>query len=100
MAETNGSANGKPLVNEKYPDPNDRAAAETETIISLRIRDRERKFIEKIKGALERIEEGTYGICEECEEEISEGRLKARPTTTLCIECKRAQENQEKVRGL
>jgi DnaK suppressor protein len=66
----------------------------------LRIRDRERKLIGKIKEALERIEQGTYGICEDCGEEISTERLKARPVTTLCIDCKKTQETEEKVKGL
>jgi DnaK suppressor protein len=66
----------------------------------LRIRDRERTLIGKIREALERIEDGTYGICEECGEEITAERLKARPVTTLCIECKKRQETEEKVKGL
>jgi DnaK suppressor protein len=65
----------------------------------LRIRDRERKLISKIKEALERIEDGTYGYCEACGEPIGEKRLRARPVTTLCIDCKARQEKQEKVRG-
>jgi DnaK suppressor protein len=64
----------------------------------LRIRDRERRLINKIKEALERIENGTFGICEMCEEDISEARLKARPVTTLCIDCKIEQEKNEKLR--
>src|SRR5512138_3222540 len=71
-----------------FPDPNDRATQESDRNFELRIRDRERKLINKIKEALERIEEGTFGICEMCEEEIGEARLKARPVTTLCIDCK------------
>ena len=64
----------------------------------LRIRDRERKLISKIDKALDRIEDGTFGICEECGEEITEGRLKARPVTTFCIGCKEEQEKLEKTR--
>jgi DnaK suppressor protein len=64
----------------------------------LRIRDRERRLINKIKEALERIDNGTFGICEMCEEDISEARLKARPVTTLCIDCKIEQEKKEKLR--
>jgi len=86
--------------NEKFPDPSDRATAESERDFNLRIREREKGLIGKIKEALERINNGTYGICEECEEEISEGRLEARPVTTLCIECKKGQEAKEKVRAL
>ena len=81
-----------------FPDPNDRATLESDRSFVLRIRDRERKLITKIEEALERIEDGTFGICEECDEEISEGRLEARPVTTLCIRCKEVQEKMEKTR--
>ena len=82
-----------------YPDPTDRASLETDRNFLLRIRDRERKLIGKIQEALERIENGTFGICEECGDDIDIERLKARPVTTLCIECKRRQEALEKIRG-
>jgi DnaK suppressor protein len=65
----------------------------------LRIRERERRLITKITEALERIEEGTFGICERCGEDISDKRLEARPVTTLCINCKQEQEDLEK-RGI
>lgn len=94
------TVNGMAELEDKFPDPSDRATAESERSFTLRIRDRERKLINKIKEALERIEGGRYGICEDCEEEISENRLEARPVTTLCIECKRKQENVERVKGL
>jgi len=81
-----------------FPDPNDRATLESDRNFLLRIRDRERKLLTKIDKALERIEAGSFGLCEECGEEISEGRLKVRPVTTLCIKCKEEQEKQEKVR--
>ncbi|ACM22041.1 zinc finger transcriptional regulator, TraR/DksA family [Geotalea daltonii FRC-32] len=81
-----------------FPDPNDRATQESDRNFELRIRDRERKLINKIKEALQRIEDGTFGICEICEEDISEARLKARPVTTLCIDCKMDQEQKEKLR--
>ncbi|MCX8012368.1 MAG: RNA polymerase-binding protein DksA [Desulfobacterota bacterium] len=84
---------------ELFPDPIDRASLEADRNFLLRIRERERKLIAKIEKALERIENGTFGICEKCGEEISEERLKARPVTTLCIECKEEQENQEKLMG-
>ncbi len=83
---------------DNFPDPNDRATMETDRNFTLRIRDRERKLISKIDKALARIEDGSFGVCEECGEEISGGRLKARPVTTLCIECKEEQERQEKAR--
>lgn len=84
---------------ENFPDPTDRATVESDRNFLLRIRDRERKLIMKIREALKRIDEGTYGICEECGEEISEQRLMARPVTTLCIDCKTTQEEDEKRRG-
>ncbi|HEU0265770.1 MAG TPA: RNA polymerase-binding protein DksA, partial [Geobacterales bacterium] len=79
-----------------FPDPNDRASQESDRTFELRIRDRERRLLAKIREALERIDDGTFGICEECGEEISEPRLRARPVTTLCIDCKMEEERQEK----
>jgi DnaK suppressor protein len=86
------------MTNDKdpFPDPTDRANLETDRNFELRIRDRERKLILKIKEALARIEDGTFGVCEECGQEISEERLKVRPVTTLCIECKTKAEVEEK----
>lgn len=81
---------------DNYPDPTDRASAESDRNFELRIRDRERKLLSKIKAAIERIEEGSYGICDECGDDISEQRLEARPVTTYCIECKTRQEHLEK----
>ncbi len=81
---------------DNYPDPTDRASAESDRSFELRIRDRERKLLSKIKEAIERIDEDTYGICDECGDDISNKRLEARPVTTLCIECKTQQENKEK----
>src|SRR6185369_4313929 len=80
-----------------FPDPNDRATQESDRNFELRIRDRERRLINKIKEALQRLDEGTFGICEVCGEDISEGRLKARPVTTLCIDCKMEEERKEKL---
>jgi DnaK suppressor protein len=79
-----------------FPDPTDRATQESDRNFELRIRDRERKLINKIKDALERIDNGEFGICEECGDEISEARLKVRPVTTLCINCKMEAEQKEK----
>ena len=81
---------------ENFPDPADRASLESDRSAILRIRDRERKLIAKIDAALERIEDGTYGRCEDCGEPIGVERLKARPVTTLCIDCKAAQEEAER----
>ena len=79
-----------------FPDPNDRATQESDRSFELRIRDRERKLINKITEALERIDSGEFGACEICGEEIGEARLRARPVTTYCIDCKMEQERQEK----
>ena len=84
---------------ENFPDPTDRAALESDRNFLLRIRDRERKLISKIKEALLRLEEDTYGICESCGEDISFERLEARPVTTLCVDCKKRQEANERARG-
>jgi DnaK suppressor protein len=75
-----------------FPDPNDRATQESEFGLELRTRDRERKLLRKIDSALARIEEGTYGYCDETGEEIGLKRLEARPVATLCLE---AQERRE-----
>jgi DnaK suppressor protein len=79
-----------------FPDPNDRATQESDRNFELRIRDRERKLINKIKEALNRIDTGEFGVCEECGAEIGEARLKVRPVTTLCINCKMEAEKMEK----
>jgi len=91
---------GMTNLKDTFPDPTDRASLETDRNFLLRIRERERKLIDKIKEALERIDQGTFGICEMCGKEISHERLMARPVTTLCIECKKKQEAREKARGL
>src|SRR5512133_383613 len=80
-----------------FPDPTDRASLESDRNFELRIRDRERRLILKIREALERIDSDEFGICESCGEDISDARLKARPVTTLCIDCKTEQERQEKI---
>lgn len=84
---------------ESFPDPTDRASMEAERNFTLRIRDRERRLIGKIKEALERVDDGTFGLCESCGKEIGTKRLEARPVTTLCIDCKTKQEATEKARG-
>ena len=100
LNQANETVSGMTSHKENLPDPSDRATLESDRNFTLRIRDRERKLIGKIKEALERIEQGTYGICEECGEEVSTERLKARPVTTLCIDCKKTQETEERVKGL
>lgn len=100
LVEANRTLSGMTDQGDNFPDPTDRATMESDRNFTLRIRDRERKLIGKIKEALERLEEGSFGICERCGEEISVKRLEARPVTTLCIDCKKVQENDEKVKGL
>ena len=80
-------------------DPVDRATVESDRIWTLRIRDRESKLITKIRQSLEDIENGEYGICEDCGEDISIERLKARPVTSFCIRCKTKRESVEKLTG-
>ncbi len=93
------STEGFSDMQEESPDPIDQASMESDRDFSFRIRERESRLIAKINEALERIEDGTYGICERCGRPISIERLKARPVTTLCIRCKKKQENAEKLRG-
>ena len=81
---------------ETFPDPLDRALSESSSSIELRKRDRERKLIQKIKTALKKIDDGTYGECESCSEYITHERLKVRPEAVLCITCKEEQERNEK----
>jgi DnaK suppressor protein len=87
-----------PNGQETFPDVSDQASAEAEQNFSMRIREREQRLIKKIDEALERMNQDVYGICERCEEEIPYPRLKARPVTTLCINCKTLEEQEEKAR--
>ncbi|MCB1910210.1 MAG: RNA polymerase-binding protein DksA [Rhodocyclaceae bacterium] len=79
-----------------FADPNDRASQESDIALELRNRDRERKLIKKIDETLERIREGEYGYCDSCGVEIGLKRLEARPTATLCIDCKTLEEMRER----
>jgi DnaK suppressor protein len=79
-----------------YPDPNDRASQESDFTMELRTRDRERKLIKKIEEAMQALDDGEYGYCESCGIEIGIRRLEARPTATLCIDCKELDEIREK----
>lgn len=83
---------------ENLPDLGDQASAVTDQNFMLRLKEREQKLLKKIDEALERMANGTFGVCESCGGEIGIKRLKARPVTTLCIECKTKQEEDEKVR--
>jgi DnaK suppressor protein len=80
-----------------FPDLGDQATAEAERSFMLRLRGRERRLLKKIENAIEKIEQATFGICERCGSEIDIRRLEARPVTTLCIECKIQQEEEEKL---
>ncbi|WP_334109181.1 RNA polymerase-binding protein DksA [Methylobacillus sp.] len=79
-----------------FADPNDRASQESDMALELRNRDRERKLIKKIDETLSKINEGDYGYCNSCGIEIGLKRLEARPTATLCIDCKTLDEIREK----
>ena len=81
-----------------FPDPNDRATQEEEFTLELRTRDRERKLIKKINQSLEDMDKGDYGFCESCGTDIGLRRLEARPTASLCIDCKTLAEIREKNR--
>jgi DnaK suppressor protein len=81
------------------PDEIDLASSEYSQSMVFRLRDREKFLLKKIDDALVRIEAGTYGVCESCDEEISSKRLEARPVTTMCIRCKEEQEKTEKSYG-
>ncbi|MBW1895937.1 MAG: RNA polymerase-binding protein DksA [Deltaproteobacteria bacterium] len=100
LAEASETVSGMTGEIVNFPDPTDRAALEADRNFMLRIRDRERKLILKIRGALERIENGTYGICESCSQEVTVKRLKARPVTTQCIDCKTKEEAMENALGI
>ncbi|VFQ43678.1 RNA polymerase-binding protein DksA [Desulfoluna butyratoxydans] len=100
LEQADSTVEGMTAQKESFPDPTDRASHEENRNFMLRIRDREHKLIKKIKQALERIDNGVFGICETCEEYITVERLKARPVTTQCIDCKTRAEAREKALGL
>lgn len=87
------------LAPDDLPDEMDLASSEYLQSFTFRLRGREKTFLKKIDHALSRIDTSTFGICENCEEEISLKRLEARPETTLCIRCKEDQEKSEKAFG-
>jgi DnaK suppressor protein len=86
--------------NERIVDTNDQASVEVEKNFEFRIRDRERRLIVKMRDAIQRIDDGTFGTCSDCGEEISEKRLMARPVTTQCLACKTKEEKIEKLMGV
>ena len=87
-----------PNGQEAFPDVSDQASAEAEQNFLMRIREREHRLIKKIDEALARMDQDIYGLCDRCKEEIPYPRLKARPVTTLCIDCKTLEEQEEKIR--
>ncbi len=93
-----GAATAEELAGsgEELPDPTDRATRETDLEGELRMRDRDRRLAAKIHSALARIDAGTFGTCVSCERPIPEERLRARPETDLCIDCKRESELRER----
>ncbi len=100
LSQADDTVSGMTAPKENFPDPTDRASLEAERNFMLRIRDRESKLIKKIKKTLTRIDKDTFGICEKCGEDIAIERLKARPVTTQCIDCKTKEEALEKALGL
>ncbi|MDT8396982.1 MAG: RNA polymerase-binding protein DksA, partial [bacterium] len=97
VLEATRTVDGMTEEKAQFADPTDRASMETDRNFLLRIRDRERRLITKIDRALGRIEDGSFGLCEACGEDIEVKRLDARPVATLCIECKTLQEEEEKL---
>jgi DnaK suppressor protein len=97
LTEPNEIAGSKTAFRDHAPDPLDRASMESDTSFAFNIKGRESILIRKIEDALTRLENGTFGICDECGEEISEARLQARLVATLCIKCKEKQEAEERI---
>lgn len=94
-AETTADVGAIKVKSEDLPDVVDRSSMETDRNFTLRLLDRERKLLKKIDEALARIENGEFGMCESCGEDIGRERLTARPVATLCIGCKQAQEEAQ-----
>ena len=84
---------------DELPDEIDQASKEYSQAMVFRFRDREKYYLDKIDRALKKIDAGTFGVCEDCEEPISSKRLEARPVTTLCVMCKEEQEMKERSYG-
>ena len=99
LTEAKKTASGMTDFRDGFPDFIDEASLESDRNLAFRIRERESKLIRKIEQALKKLEDGTFGICEECGEGISDQRLEARPIATLCIRCKQKQEAEENHRA-
>ena len=100
LANADKTVEGLSDSQENLADPLDRASVESDRIWTLRIRDRESMLIKKIRQSLDDIDNGEFGICEDCGDDISIERLKARPVTSFCIRCKTKRESKEKLTGL
>lgn len=98
IAEVNNTISGFVGPKDVYPDFVDQASMESDISFSLRLKERESRMMKKIRKALEKLDEGNFGVCEKCGREISEERLKVRPIAALCIKCKKKQEALEKRR--
>jgi DnaK suppressor protein len=98
LLEEVGEVLTQPKTPEALPDVSDQASAEEDQRFSMRIMEREQNLLKKVNEALDRMKKQTYGICEQCGEDIPYKRLKARPVTTFCIECKTLQEQKERTR--
>ena len=94
--ETSRTVNNIQSETTTHPDPTDHARQETEMVLELRGRDRDRKLIKKIEKSITHLNSGDFGYCENCAEEIGFKRLEARPTANLCIDCKMLEEIREK----
>jgi len=97
LRESRGTLATLQEENQNHPDMADRASSESDRALELRTRDRQRKLISKIDSAIKRIDEGTYGYCEETGDPIGLARLDARPTATLSLEAQEMHERREKV---
>ena len=93
----NALKNELALSPDDLPDETDLAASEISQNLVFKLRDRERQLLAKVDEALARMEEGTFGVCQDCEESIEPRRLEARPVSTLCIACKERHEHREKI---
>ena len=99
LKESGEGVTGSEYLMHQAPDFLDRASLEIVGTLNLRFKERDGRLSEKIREALKKIEDGTFGLCEDCGRSIPEKRLRARPVATRCIECKEKQEDKERVRG-
>jgi len=100
IAEANNTISDFAGPKDVCPDFLDQASMGSDADFSLRLKERESRLMKKIRRAVEKLEEGDFGVCEKCGREISEERLKVRPMAALCIKCKKKQEAIEKIKGL